>query len=362
MITARLTRAAALVAFIVGAPAGAQVFGRARDTIIVRGGSPEMRARLDSINILFKALQNETPMSAEFVRLRRQLEEATTALERAAQAAAMGEPRVRVMLRTPEAPREVEEMRARALAEPVRVRGWIGLNTGFAPFTDTVRDGDYLVRYFEHPAVISVEPNSPAEQAGIVPGDVLLAYDGVDVVGRWLDVTQLLEPEKKLSVRVARDGDAKTYTLTVARAPGVIRARRAAPEVRLFSPGGVGTIVSPLPGGAGGMGAPALPSIATFGGGMLTGRALFGASLTSVNDAVARALGIPTGLLASEVPEASPAWRAGLRPGDVIVRADGMPVASVNQFFKIVMSHMNDQSVPIDIVRDHKTRKIKLDW
>lgn len=360
---ARLTRAAALVAIGIGVPAGAQLPGRVRDTIIVRTRSPEMSARIDSINVLFRALENEPPMSAEFLRLRRELDQVTTALERTARAAAIaGEPRVRVMLQAPDAPRMLGDGGPQSAGLPVAVRGWIGLNTGFAPFTDSVQDGDYLVRYFEHPAIISVEPNSPAEQAGIAPGDVLLAYNGLDVVGRWVDVTRLLEPQKKLSVRVARDGDTKTYTMVVAHAPGMIRARRAAPEVRLFSRSGVEPM--PMPNGVGVSGGIMLPSVPPMSGftGAFPTRALFGASLTTVNEALAKALHLPLGLLASEVPEGSPAYRAGLRAGDVIVKADGTPVTSASQLLRIVMAHVNDQSVPVDIVRNHKARKLTLDW
>ncbi len=360
MINARLTRGAALVAITIAVPLGAQVPARVRDTLYVRTASPDMRARLDSINVLFRALENETPMSPEFMRIRKQLEEATTALaaDNLAAAAAHHGP-VRMMLQAPEGGHDITI--ARAAAQPVRVRGWIGVNTGFAPFTDSVRDGDYLVRYFEHPSIISVEPNSPAEQAGIAPGDVLLAYDGLDVVGRWVDVSRMLEPERKLSVKVARDGDPKTYTLTVAHTPEMIRARRA-PEFRIFNPSAMETMVMPRPSsGAEAVMIPDMPSMSGFSG-MFAARGLFGANLTSVNDALAKALGIPTGLLVNEVPEATPAYRAGLRAGDVIVKADGQPIASVNQLIKVVMMHASDQSVPVDIVRNHKAKKLTLDW
>ena len=365
MNTPRVMRGAALVVLVAGVPAAAQQ-PRARDTVVIRTLSPGMRVRLDSIDVLFKMLQNETPMSAEFLRIRRELEAATTALAAANMARAAGfgampdAPRMRIMLQAPGAPRMLGDGGPESAGLPVAVRGWIGLNTGFAPFTDSVRDGDYLVRYFEHPTIISVEPSSPAEQAGIAAGDVLLAYEGRDVVGRWLDVSQMLEPAKKLSVTVERDGDAKTYTLTVAHAPGMIRLRRAGNEVRVYSPGGTATMVAPRsPEPAVGFTLPAMPLAGV--GGIFQSRALFGASLTTVNGALSKALRLPTGLLASEVPESSPAYRAGLRAGDVIVRAAGVPLTSVNQFLKIAMMHANDQSLPIEIVRNHKTKKLTLD-
>lgn len=366
MNTARVMRGAALVAIVVGVPAGAQLPTRARDTIIVRGGSPEMRVRLDSINVLFKLLQNETPMSAEFLRLSRDLEATMTALKAAnmaTDAALSGMPdgpRMRIMRVAPGGRRMLGDGGPESAGLPVAVRGWIGLNTGFAPFADSVSDGDYLVRYFEHPTVISVEPSSPAEQAGIAPGDVLLAYEGHDVVGRWVDVSRLLQPEKKLAVTVERDGDSKTYTLTVAHAPGMIRLRREGNEVRVYSPGGTATMVAPRsPEPAVGFTLPAMPLAGV--GGIFQSRALFGASFTTVNGALSKALRLPTGLLASEVPESSPAYRAGLRAGDVIVKAAGVPLTSVNQFLRIAMMHANDQSLPIEIVRNHTTKKLTLD-
>ena len=44
------------------------------------------------------------------------------------------------------------------------------------------REGDFI-QYFAYPSIIAVDPESPAQRAGIVTGDVLIAYNGLDVRG-----------------------------------------------------------------------------------------------------------------------------------------------------------------------------------
>ncbi|MDX1643382.1 MAG: PDZ domain-containing protein [Thermoanaerobaculia bacterium] len=54
----------------------------------------------------------------------------------------------------------------KAMAEAFENRGWIGLEM------------DYSDR--DRPRILKVIPGSPAEEAGIQPGDVLLSFAGVD--------------------------------------------------------------------------------------------------------------------------------------------------------------------------------------
>jgi hypothetical protein len=64
---------------------------------------------------------------------------------------------------------------------------------------------------------------------------------------------------------------------------------------------------------------------------MVGNRALAGAELTDLNPSLARYFDVGEGVLVTEVAEDSPAAEADLRPGDVIVRVDGGPVASIEE-------------------------------
>src|SRR5205085_9708837 len=106
------------------------------------------------------------------------------------------------------------------------LKGWIGINAGGVPRHEVIREGQYLITYFDHPTIVTVDGQSPAERAGIMPGDRLIAYNGTDVVGRPLNLSQLLIPEKKLGVTVRRDGETKEFAVTVAKAPERVYVRR----------------------------------------------------------------------------------------------------------------------------------------
>jgi regulator of sigma E protease len=71
--------------------------------------------------------------------------------------------------------------------------------------------------YLDKPAVVkAVEPNSPAEQAGLQPGDLIVKVDGrTDPKWRDLEDTVAVNPDQDLPLTVKRDGDVKQIVLHV---------------------------------------------------------------------------------------------------------------------------------------------------
>jgi S1-C subfamily serine protease len=64
-------------------------------------------------------------------------------------------------------------------------------------------------------------PNGPADEAGILPGDILLSMDGQRMNGPG-SLRSLLGPERigrEVNVRLARQGEIRTRRLTVAAQP-----------------------------------------------------------------------------------------------------------------------------------------------
>jgi membrane-associated protease RseP (regulator of RpoE activity) len=100
-----------------------------------------------------------------------------------------------------------------------------------------------------------------------------------------------------------------------------------------------------LPGGAG---------IARFG---MT--AIAGAELTELNEGLGEYFGADAGVLVVRVPDRTPAARAGLEAGDVIVRANGRDVTSVSELRRAV-ARSGDAPVRLDIIRRNSRRTIEL--
>jgi len=103
---------------------------------------------------------------------------------------------------------------------PVPARGYLGLR--LSEISD-VRwtEGGRLVRYCAYPLVVSVEPASPAERAGLGAGDTLVAYDTRDLVrGGPVALDRLLVPGRTVRVRFRRDGRTLTRPVVVGERPG----------------------------------------------------------------------------------------------------------------------------------------------
>jgi serine protease Do len=89
-------------------------------------------------------------------------------------------------------------------------------------------------------------------------------------------------------------------------------------------------------------------------------RSYLGVTIQEVTPALAKALGLngPEGALVSNVSPDSPAARAGLQTGDVILGINGVPIAESNQL-RMQVSMMNpNQSVRLKIFRNGQTREV----
>jgi len=89
-------------------------------------------------------------------------------------------------------------------------------------------------------------------------------------------------------------------------------------------------------------------------------RSYLGVTVQEVNPAIAKALGLngPEGALVSNVAPDSPAAKAGLQAGDVILGINGASIAESNQL-RMQVSMMNpNQSVKLKIFRNGQTREV----
>lgn len=276
-------------------------------------------------------------------------------------------------------------------AQAAMPRGWMGLVVEGSGFLPRIENGELIVRYVTYPEIVSVDPSSPAERAGLAPRDTLLSYDGRDVRENDISFTRLLRPNARVVVRVRRDGRARDVPVTVAAAPQRIVVRRDE-EVRGKEPWMISRLPDapsfprspvPPPRASGTMrasvrqapGAPGMPP-ASAGGvaptaptrtGFMFGfgnTGVAGASLTTITEGLGRAVGVLSGVLVTTVPVGSPAHESGLEDGDVITRVAGQAVRSVAQVRQLVGHAWESgaRGVELEIVRQKKTQKASLKW
>jgi len=341
--------AAALFTIIVASPLGAQSGAVAPSRVRDTSGVVEIRVmtkgRVDTIRTLMRSFEDARPGSLMWDSVRKQIEALMPS-----------------------------RLEFRRTGGPVMApRGWIGIVTDGVPGSEEFRPDGVYHTYFSYPTIVTVDGQSPAKRAGIMPGDVLVAYNGLDIVGRPFNLTQLLVPDKKLGVTVRRDGETKDFAVTVAKATERVSIRRNAfngvpdlasleserervdTELRHSLPGGrVGTARIFT-----GPGAPM-----EFGNRMfiISPNGVLGASVSAVGPELARVLKLETGILVTEVPEETPASRSGLHEGDVIINVAGKPVASLNQLRESILMRANERAVPLRIIRDKKPQDITVKW
>jgi C-terminal processing protease CtpA/Prc len=254
--------------------------------------------------------------------------------------------------------------------EGVRFPGWLGLTLD-APCTVEIRDGDVFWRFLEHPQIVSVDPSSPAERAGIRQGDVLLAYDGQDV-RREIAMNRLLQPGRTVRVRLrvrrenndvrevpvkivaARDVGARPWALPAPPAEAYAAAKPRSPR-----PGsGRFTMIVPEPVDPVVVGPTVTPSpvaIRRFVG-------LAGARVETITPGLAEAIGVDRGVLVIAVAPGVPAHESGLKDGDVIVRANGRVVGDVHDLRRALAANSDEKAVKLDVARKGKVRQVTLRW
>jgi len=401
-------RPSLLVTLGVALVSGALPLGAQRTTVTVRGGARvetaserQLRAlerRADSLAYLYNeadelSIAERRRVGEMLDRTVEQIEALSARLASLDAADEAGTGRLRL---APTMGNQSQTLMRRALAESqgVRPRGWIGVVISGAAREPRVENGDLIIRYLTHPTIVSVEPSSPAERAGLLPTDTLISYGGYDLRDSDVPITRLLEPNKRMIVRVRRDGRVLDVPVRVADVPSRIALRRemsveimpppralpsvsfprAVPAPAPRAPGSMAWVrvpepaespAAPVAGVAPAAPAPAAPPVAYgygFGFGGVSGVA--GAQLVPITEGLGRTLGVRHGVLVTNAPMGSPAYQSGLRDGDVITRAAGRSLRTVADLRAQVAAAADngEHALALELVRAKRTRKGNLRW
>jgi len=236
------------------------------------------------------------------------------------------------------------------------------------------------IYHYGYPAVESVERGSPADRAGIVPGDTIVAYDSRDVLYRRIVLSRLLRPGSVLDVRVRRNGTVKNLRVSIAPRPATFVDMNVAgyggtPQAQS---GGSASLdphqwlvipspaLPPLPPGSPvGAQRPAPDELqASFDDAADAGdetATIAGAQFVRTSPDLRDALALDSGILVLTVGQGTPAAQAGLRAGDVVVAAHGDAIGTPQALAGILrQAKRDDQPVSLRVVRRHQTRTVVL--
>ena len=177
-------------------------------------------------------------------------------------------------------------------------RGWLGVR--IQDVTEDVADAMGLEKATG--ALITDVPDGPAKEGGLLTGDVIISFDGVDVADTRALVRQVGNSPVGATVRVTVMREDKTQTLKVVlgRREDADSAADETPEAK----------------------EEATPK----------SKSLMGLTLTPLTNELREELGVDkamVGLAVTEVDETAEAFEKGLRTGDVITEAGQQKVTSI---------------------------------
>jgi serine protease Do len=229
-------------------------------------------------------------------------------------------------------------------------RGWLGVVIGM--------DDEGRVVLSE------VDPDSPAEEVKLRVGDIVLEIDGETVTTSAMLASGIrrMKPGRDVELKIERDGKAETVKVKLGEYPEDEARRELELRFpRLFPPGAPDApprifpeppIRVPRPETA-----PRLPGL------VYEQRKFIGVYCDELSRELAQHFGVPegTGLIVSRLSEGEPAEKAGLEVGDVIVRADGRRVESVEQLIDIIQDHEKGDKIKVEFLRDKKSRSVEVE-
>jgi S1-C subfamily serine protease len=254
---------------------------------------------------------------------------------------------------------------------PEQPAGWLGIT-----ISDNALIDENFNAFFEaYPEVSSVDQRSPAAKAGVKRGDVLISFNSHDMRGGAVQMKNWLKPGAPFVLQLRRNDVMREVRGIVGKRPEgweevaiVTMSPRQAIESSAGAIGGVplkprNVVVrsrmpapTPLPGVL----APAMG----YGGGVYP---FAGAEFTALNDDLCQVLGVkPEGVFVTNVMEGSAARIAGLRGGDIILRADGVSINSPIDLVGVIrsadMRATTDHAIELRILRKNKQQTLTLRW
>jgi S1-C subfamily serine protease len=245
--------------------------------------------------------------------------------------------------------------------------GWFGVM-----ISDQAMIDEHGNAFFDsYPVVTGVDSNSPAAKAGVQPGDVLLTFNSHDMRGGSVELAKWLTAGAPFVMRIRRNDATRVIRGTLEKrpenweqrivveltVPEMLEQRSRAISRAPFQKTGMIRTRMPAPGPLPSVLGPALG----YGGGVYP---FAGAEFTALNPDLCDALGVkPEGVFVTSVVESSPARTAGLRGGDVIVKADSIKIEGPIDLVRAIrIADEADHSVDLQIVRKRKAQALTLRW
>jgi serine protease Do len=237
---------------------------------------------------------------------------------------------------------------AREIKETGKVRrGWLGVS---------VAENDE-----EKVEVIGIDEESPAEFSKIKEGDILVKIGDKDITGGLMMSSEIRKrkPGDDVVLKIERDGKTMDVKVKLGEYPEEAAKREMELKFpRLFPPEGPITVLPGEP-------APKTPKALAPRKGRAFGwekRKYVGVYLEELNKEMSAYFGVKEGigLLVNKLTEKGPAEKAGLKVGDVILKADGKRIETAEELSRLVQDQKTGDKLKIEILREKKAHTFEI--
>ncbi len=199
---------------------------------------------------------------------------------------------------------------------------------------DTERAKELKLREEAGVEITRIVEDSPAAKAGLKVGDVVLAYNGQQVEGmeQFSRFVRETPPGRDVKLLISRDGNTQTLTARIGTRKSVPFAVSSMPRIEMPA-------IAPT--------MPDLPRAL-----MMWRSSMLGIEAEALHGQMADFFGVKEGVLVRSVMKDTPAAKAGLKAGDVVLKIDDTRVATPNDISSAVRSMRDKKTFAITIMRD----------
>lgn len=221
--------------------------------------------------------------------------------------------------------------------------GWLGVEIGEVT---REKENDLKLSSARGVIVAAVEPDSPAAKAGLKENDVITQYDGQTVEGtvQFRRLVRETPPGRTVALVVSRDGASQNLSVELGDRGAFSEKQGKEMQWKMRDYGNAHSFVVPkfnLDFG---------PSTVE----VLDARTpILGISAEDLSGQLGAYFGAPDGkgILVREVRPGTPAEKAGLKAGDVIIKLDGKPIHSLAELREQLRAKSDQQALSVGVLR-----------
>ncbi|KUK27644.1 MAG: Protease Do [Acetothermia bacterium 64_32] len=218
---------------------------------------------------------------------------------------------------------EIKYALEQIVAEGKVTRAWLGV---YIQDLTPGMEEEFGVAPGEGVLVADVVEGSPADEAGLRAGDVIVSVDGVPVGSTDELQTEIMYRRvgEEVEIGIVRDGQSLTLPVTLGERPGEEELSGMAPSEE--------------------------------------GVEKFGITVKAITPELAQRYGLDTvrGVVVTDVEPGSKAYWGGVEEGDVILEVNRQPINSIQDWNQVVSQLSEDEDVLLTVLREGRTRFLLL--